>query len=487
MSDWSALPSPAISAKQCQKLADKYFQNDVPLAGRPVMIPFTKQAFVMGELQPLIQSNSESGTGSMEVIQVRPGKDKKLQSLSTNDAKQWLLKKAQSASKQPPATAKKSIISSTSAKKAESQSSNNPSAPSTRTAKPTGHRKTQKSPAPPMSLHSTMVEIHEEFNDEGIQTKGGVVNVTSEFQALMDKIGQGDEMNFPQGNDMSGETKEDLPEDGSGEEMMTDYDTPLRQLSDPEFDQLAKRLDELARLEESEIQRLQQGARAGKLKAQRAANNKKKSSGGWNKGFLNQPKKKKSSKNGPTTKALSKSTTNQTGSQTLPPPSSDQATTAATSRTSQVIPNPTSEPKLPQPPASATTAAASASPGGVAFDLSQNRVQEIPSLPGTRPVPPRNNVSMSSNPATAADPSIDDPTIRMMNSTAFSGVIQERPTVSVASAGDGKETNAIQERTAPKSFRRRRQQQQQTQPEPQTQDPNKPKKKLSRFAQERME
>eukprot|EP00526_Cylindrotheca_closterium_P009831 CAMPEP_0113601856 /NCGR_PEP_ID=MMETSP0017_2-20120614/449_1 /TAXON_ID=2856 /ORGANISM="Cylindrotheca closterium" /LENGTH=418 /DNA_ID=CAMNT_0000510171 /DNA_START=1 /DNA_END=1253 /DNA_ORIENTATION=+ /assembly_acc=CAM_ASM_000147 len=418
------------------------------------MIPVTKQAFVMGELQPVTKPNSESGTGSMELVQVRPGKGKKLQTLSTKDAKQWLLKKAQPAPTQPPATAQKSIpsASTTSAKKTESQSSNNPSASSSNSKKTASQNKNQQAAAP-IPFHPTMVEIHEEFNEDGTQTKGDVVNVTSEFQALMDKIGQGDTMKFPQGSDMSGETKEELPENGSDEEMMTDYEAPLNQLTDPEYDQLAKRLDELARLEALENQRLQQGARNNKLKAQRATSNKKKSSGGsggWNKGFLNQSKKKKSAKKGATTTTESSPTASQSKSQASPPTSSDQVT-ADTSNESQGLPA-SEESQIPQPTqASATTAAPTA--GGVAFNLSQNKVQEIPSLPGTRPLPPRNNVSMPSATRTPAVAPPIDQTTRIMDSSVFSGVIQERPTVSVAPAGEIKETNTIQERSAPQSFR----------------------------------
>ncbi|CAJ1932525.1 unnamed protein product [Cylindrotheca closterium] len=481
MSDWSTLPPPEISAKQCQKLTDKYFEKGVPLAGRPMMIPFTKQAFLMGELQPVTTRNSESGNRTIEHVQVRPGKEKKLQILSTNDAKQWLLKKAQPALTKPPVTApvtQKPTQSSTFAKQTQSQTSNNTSASPSSSKRSIPQSKSQQAAAP-IPFHPTMVEIHEEFNEDGTQTKGDVVNVSSEFQALMDKIGQGDTMSFPQGTDMSGETKEEQPENGSDEEMITiDYDdTPQKQLSDPEYDQLAQRLDELARLEESENQRLQEGTSNSKLKAQRAAGNKKKNSsgsGGWNKGFLNQPKKNKSAQKRATTRTQSNSTKNSQ--------SSGQAA-AGTSSKSEVLPIPTSpESQIPQStPAAETTPLPPATTGGVAFDLSQNQVQEIPSLPGTRPLPPRNNVSMPPN---QAEPTVDE-TTRIMNSTAFSGVVQERPTVSVAPEGEQiQETNTIQERSAPpqSKFRRRRQQQQQMQQKPQDQS----KKKLSRFAQERM-
>lgn len=486
MSDWYTLSPPGISGKQCQKLVDKYFQEDEPLAGRPVMIPFTKQAFVMGELQPVTQN---SGTRCVECVKIRPGKEKTLQTLSANDAKQWLLKKAPPT--QPPATVHEPKPSSTPhANKTESQSSNRTTMSSAGSQSTAPQTKNQKSAPSTMPFHPTMVEIHEEFNEDGTQTKGDVVNVTSEFQALMDKIGQGDAMKFPQ--EYNGETKEETTVDDSGDDqIMADYDAPLKELTDPEYDQLAKRLDELARLEELENERLQQGARHSKLKAKRATANKSKSSGGgsggWNKGFLNQPKKKKSAKKTSTAEVqpINTSTTNPNKPLPSSPPSSDQVTADA-SKSQAPLPIPPHEASSPDAPAGSTTVTKQATTGGVAFDLTQNKVQEIPSLPGTRPIPPRNsNLSMPTRPAIA--PPVDQPP-RMMDSSVFSGVIQERSTVGAVVNGGNKvnqeANNIIQERSAPQSFRRRRQQQEQRQP--QVQDPNKPKKKLSRFAQERM-
>ena len=81
---------------------------------------------------------------------------------------------------------------------------------------------------------------------------------------------------------------------------------------------------------------------------------------------------------------------------------------------------------------------------GVSFDLTRNEIQKIPGIPGTRSIPKPSTVSNSSTTS---------------ESSFFSGVIQERPTTD----------QSLQQKA-----------------QDETRATTKPKKKLSRFAQERL-
>ena len=81
---------------------------------------------------------------------------------------------------------------------------------------------------------------------------------------------------------------------------------------------------------------------------------------------------------------------------------------------------------------------------GVSFDLTRNEIQKIPGIPGTRSIPKSSTVSNSSTTS---------------ESSFFSGVIQERPTTD----------QSLQQKA-----------------QDETRATTKPKKKLSRFAQERL-
>jgi hypothetical protein len=176
----------------------------------------------------------------------------------------------------------------------------------------------------------------------------------------------------------------------------------LKALSKGEYKQLSQRLEELARLEELETSSMSDKSK------------KKSTSGGWGKGFLNRPSKKKTFKK-----------TNVLSSNPIP------------SLISHTGPSPSS---------------------GVSFDLGQNKVQEIPSIPGTRPIA-KTPLLSSPNHATATSASLTSR--NLVNSSVFSGLVQER-------------YNGIQERSI-----------MQERSSSATNNTN-PKKKLSRFAQERM-
>jgi hypothetical protein len=375
MGENSNLLPPSISAEECSALADMIFSstsslNTPSLRGRPVLIPYTKQAFVLGELQP-------EKDGDHEQVQIVTRKNEK-RTVSLTEAKQWLLQKSSSSS------ATKEI--------------------SKPTPTPTSSNPQQKS-AP----RTNMVDIQEEYHPDGTQATGNVVNVSSEFQALIESMG---------GNPMNLDAEEFHDDEKTGDHE----DTP-NSLSDNEYSQLSQRLDELARLEEMENAGQQQPTKLQRVKV----NKKQSGGGGWNKGFLNQPSKKKAIKK-------------KTPAGTKPPPES--------------------APPVASTPVRPSASVAQTARGGVAFDMSQNEVQEIPSVPGTRSLSGRKTVATPS-------PTSQD-TNRMLDPSVFSGDIQERPKDNPGQSPGILERPMTNERPS-------RQQQ-----------PAKPKKKLSRFAQERM-
>lgn len=421
------LPPPSISAEECRALANTVFPPTpatTSLQGRPAFIPFTKQGFVLGELQP---RKDEDQKEQVQIVTRQKSKNER-HTVLLDDAKKWLLQKAMSTDNNsgmpPPAKTNPVSKPPTSAKATKINSINN----SNNNKKPSKEQKKAPPKATTTSnLNSNMVEIQEEYNPDGSQVTGNVVNVTSEFQALIESMG---------GSPMNLNAVE-------GEEKLEELDETLKPISEQEYGRLSQRLDELARLEE--LEQLKQPTKLQRFK--KKSNN---SGGGWNKGFLNnQSTKKKQAKKKPATEA---------NSQQVP------ASATASKATAQPTASATASTPVRKNTSTKTPATSGGGGGGnVVFDMSQNQVQEIPSIPGSQPLPPRNNNGSAKTAATSNNS-------RMLDASVFSGLIQERPTTGTV------ERPIVQER----------QQQRQQQHQHQQQQQAKPKKKLSRFAQERM-
>eukprot|EP00980_Cylindrotheca_fusiformis_P027600 scaffold21455_cov116-Cylindrotheca_fusiformis.AAC.17 len=367
------------------------------LHGRKVLVPYTKKAFVLGELRPQKDANQQ------EQVQIATGKNER-QTVSLHDAKEWLLQKTN-----PPKKTEQHVPKKSSGTPAEAAK--------------------QPTPAPLVN----MVDIQEEYNPDGTRVTGNVVNVSSEFQSLIESMG-GTPMNL-NADDYS------YPEEEKGESF-EDNDIAKKPLSDKEYTLLSQRLDELARLEELENERQQNNGSKLQNRVKTTKKTTNKGDGGWNKGFLNAPKKKPAKKKAPaTTKPLH-----------------SEAITSSTPAASASVQE-------------STSSTNTSNRGGVAFDMSQNKVQEIPSIPGTQPLPPRN----TSQPAANTSGSNNS---RMLDSNVFSGIIQERPAAAASSSSSSTRPSGIVER--PMIQERRTQTARAPKAEPK-------KKKLSRFAQERMQ
>ena len=359
----SSIPPPSLSAEKCKRLAEKVFPSVTDtgesrtissLTGRSAMLPFTKKAFLIGELQP-----EKAENGQEEQVDIVINR-KERRTVSTIDAKQWLLQ-----------SAVKNDVKSSPIQKVKSPSKNS-------------------STSAPLDLHN-MIEIQEEYSDDGTQIKGNTVDVSSQFRAIF-------------GGNMSQTKPEEKEAENDSIMDETFEETPLKLLSDVEYNQLSDRLDELARLEDMEEERQE---KTEKVKPNKGK--KKVVSGGWNKGFLNKPSTKRNPTKPNTSKhiAMKKETLVATGSQSKQREVTKQAE-------------------------------------GVSFDLTRNEIQKIPGIPGTRSIPKPSTVSNSSTTS---------------ESSFFSGVIQERPTTD----------QLLQQRA-----------------QDETCAATKPKKKLSRFAQERL-
>ena len=303
----STLPAPKnLSTSQVDQLRETLFSDDkASLKGRSVLIPFTKQAFFVGELNP---STNEKGEEQVRVV----ADQSQVQTVSTTEAKKWL---EQNSSKSTKKNSSSGILKSQS-----KQVSENP---------------TSSDPPPSPSSFGGFVEIQEEFNSDGTQVRGDVVDVSQRLKALW-KNSMDPQLPQYQGKE--------------ADIILEEEETKKPPMSDEEYSKLSSRLDELARLEEqAETQGLDPSSllRPKKPKFMAAKPSSKKSANsGWKKGFL----------------------------------------TSNTKKTK--TPKPKPEPS-PQP--SVTTPSVSTSEDtnkGVSFDTTQNQVQEIPRI-GTQKVPPK--------------------------------------------------------------------------------------------------
>lgn len=297
-------------------------------------------------------------------------------------------------------------------------------------------QKEQKQQQPVTQPSLPFFEIREEFDSDGREVKAEAVNVAKEMKALKDALrshrdGQSKGANGGKEAKQICELIENLDIDAGESEIPQDIDdstftsavevveSHVETISDERYSSMSARLDELARLEEeaernknegkNSRQRLQskawgKGFLSGSSK--QAKKEKKKKNGGWNKGFLNaEPKSGKLS------------------------PASAEPRVAN-------IEEPERERK-------------------VAFG--ENKIKEIPRI-GQNSI----KAAQLQKPATARREHAEP-----IATTAFSGVVMERPAKSSSSADS----------TSTRSSQADQVQQQHQQP----------KKKLSRFAQQRLE
>ena len=316
-------PLPSVgSLQELQQI----LKDGAPFAGRKVMVPITRQAFMEGHLQPPTD-DSVSSVGE-EIVLANLGSGH-LAEMSRDDAADFIQRRIDAA------VAPK-MSTSASKKKQPKKSALISSA------------KTTAKSQPPAQSHTILpfFEIREEYDASGHEVKAEAVNVANDMKALKDalrsqKTGANGDGDYTKQIRELIETIDIGVDDDTcmGQESSGDFDAedeaiddvePERQepVSDEQYNSLSTRLDELARMEEddeknksegkSSRQRLQGkawgkgflsskggrgGATAGKSQEGKTGKKKKKdaAAGGWNSGFLNaEPKKKKASAGGTT-------------------------------------------------------------------------------------------------------------------------------------------------------------------------------------------
>jgi hypothetical protein len=255
------------------------------LQGRSVLIPFSKQAFLVGELQPTLD---ESG---QEQVQILLNEEKV--TVSTQAAQEWLVQHSSSTIKKPtklPTTKKKT--------------------PSQKTAP---ILKTTSS-APPLGGGGGFVEIQEEYNPGGKQVHGTVVDVSKQLSAIWNNALE-PALEIPSNNHNN---------DGDDDDFEPKIEEPpLKPISDQEYESLSQRLEELARLEEE---------------AAKPKSKSKSSSFGFKKGFLTSNNKAKAAKkkkpsNAATTSSEQPKTTTTTQSIPTAPSTTSNLPSAETNST----------------------------------------------------------------------------------------------------------------------------------------------------------
>ena len=310
-------PLPSVgSLQELQQI----LKDGAPFAGRKVMVPITRQAFMEGHLQPPTDDSVSSVGEEIVVANLGSGH---LAEMSRDDAADFIQRRIDAAVAPKMSTNKTSASKKKQPKKSALISS----------------AKTTAKSQPPAQSHTILpfFDIREEYDASGHEVKAEAVNVANDMKALKDALksqktgasGDGDyakqirelieTIDIGVDDDMGQESSGDI----DAEDEAVDDVEPERQepVSDEQYNSLSTRLDELARMEEddkkneseekSSRQRLQGKAwgkgflssKGGKSRDGKTGKKKKKdaAAGGWNSGFLNaEPKKKKASAGGKT-------------------------------------------------------------------------------------------------------------------------------------------------------------------------------------------
>ncbi|GAX27264.1 hypothetical protein FisN_13Lh175 [Fistulifera solaris] len=216
-----------------EQLRDVRDQLRQPLSGRSVLVPLGPKAFVPGFLQP---------DGEEEIVTFVPAKSSGVTDAITISRTEALDRLQDEMD----------------------QISNRKKAPPSKGTRPTSHR----------NNILPYFEIREEIDSSGNELKAEAVNVSQHLEYLRQHPEVVQEETLPPAvttaSSSAGESVEEIPV------------SSLKPLSDGEYDALAARLEELARLEEDE-------SRPPASKVMKKSNQKS----GWNKGFLNTTSKTK--------------------------------------------------------------------------------------------------------------------------------------------------------------------------------------------------
>ncbi|CAB9517556.1 expressed unknown protein [Seminavis robusta] len=260
---------PSLSSSQLQELRGVIAK---PISGRNVMIPLTSKAFVIGSLQPVKNADGD------EAVQVRHEFGGQLRAVLRKDVCEELenekqrRKDAAKASKRKKSTETETPVTNS-------------------TTNPSNVNNNQHQPPPSVITDSDTglpyFEIKEEIDGTGKVVRSEAVNVTKQLEFVAKRVAE-NESNL-------GESKVDSTGDNATSndgvfskeemEMLPEKDESARALpNDEEYKAISARLDELARMEEETEAKLSEN-KLSALKLQ---------SKGWSKGFLGGGGKKKS-------------------------------------------------------------------------------------------------------------------------------------------------------------------------------------------------
>jgi hypothetical protein len=403
-----------------------------PLQGRPVLVPFGSQAFFEGTLNPMgqeLHTGGEKSVGEGDhqvgvvdrereyVVLKNYGRDKKegcTELRLTREEARDLLQ------------SERDLLTRTSAR--QPKAGTRPSLPAravTVTASPSGDTETEPSSSSTQLSETTdnnplFFDIREELDASGNEIRSEAINVSKQLELLESESSAGGR---PATDGYILKPTSDDVSQLKGSANTNSSTAQPRPMSDAEYDKLATRLDELARLEEQSDQ----------SKVANMASRKRLQGGSWSKGFLNKP-----------SKATATSTKK-------PPGDGSSAGIKAT------------QPKAHEQdlgPAQLTGSSAAKMPSTrrVGFDPHANDVREIPRI-GERSA----SEIRKQRPSPASMMASQQEDAAFATSAAVAGLVRERSKSSKNTAV------AVSEMPAPSAS-----------------DPS-PPKRLSRFAQERLE
>mmetsp|Transcript_30200 Transcript_30200/g.63681 ORF Transcript_30200/g.63681 Transcript_30200/m.63681 type:complete len:507 (-) Transcript_30200:42-1562(-) len=442
-----------------------------PLSGRRVMVPLTSKAFFEGTLQP-----KNAGADAMQEQIIVNGGSGEFVEMTRAEADVFFAKQQAQADGSATKNSNKKTTKKSVLKEPSIKSNNTQKAATTKPASSTP----KESPVPPTAGPMLpFMEIRETCDSSGNILNSEVVNMSNTMKRLGDGL-----KNVGAGGDVRGEVDDgkqfgellaqtlkegerDITKDAHQNPITITEDVKemdaqtesnkekAKPISDADYEALCTRLEELERLEAADA----------KSKKENAKSSKRLQSGGWSKGFLNSAPKKKS----PKKKQTIAKQTEADGNEAIDRSKSDSPEKASRISFSNTT---TTIPKSDNVPSEKTSR--------VSFSTN-DKVKEIPRI-GQLKVPPRlastqrsvNFNKPSDDFVSAVDPFAPVNSVPF-EENVFRGVVKERS--STSSNASSSERDVVKQQKQPST----------TTGAPSPGDNAGGKKKLSRFAQRRLE
>jgi hypothetical protein len=247
---YSTQTMPSLKAHQLQDVQDVL---RVPLTGQEVLIPLGPQAFVLGKLQPPLQRSEANQDDEEEMVEYHHAP-----ASSATTARVEIMTRSQARARLQEEI---DVLR-------DKQKSTKPK-PSTKST-------------PPIARTLACIEIREEYDEKDRPVSAQAINLSKQLKLIQKE--------YDQDNDDTDDDETSVDDDGNGSVASFGETIPLEKsarlpASDTEYDRIASRLEELARLEdegEKEIpSEIPSSTKSVATSARRATNS------GWGKGFLN--------------------------------------------------------------------------------------------------------------------------------------------------------------------------------------------------------